>query len=556
MIFLRKYYDEYKDVINKSVCIIFNENIILTKLFSEILLFKDTNINTIEFLKSCIPLFSKSLEIIKKYYNEIHHGNYLYIDYEVIIIDDIITDYKIIFKFDKKQVHIEHIIDFLELKLNNIYNKQYNIYEYLDSNIMDFELKDSIKKLLNYNQINIININDFGCNCNFIYYDDTKLYIKNNKNYYDIISYVLFAIKDNHNELLLNFKEFTDGNALDLINNNNINKYTKGLLYLGLKSEIVYDSWVVRLYYDDSLLYENNKKLYEPILRWLNIKKNIQLIKFNFDDYKDKKLFGALIRIFPLFDPTVSTVAFRDIDSIPLINDVKTLNDFRKSNKLIHVYKFKVKDQSIHGSSYYNPDWISCPLNKLNNKYNLSYKSEYNFPLGLTAINNRGLFDKTNSKELFDIINKEEKYIKEINKQEDIIKNNKIDDLIKYDYINKNIPIAKCLKSTKPNYSFWEFGTDEALFNLLLYKQIKMSELTVSTTFMYNWTDDKIMTILRDKIDEIGVSEYILEDFMFKPTNKKIFDYLFDKTFDIIIDEKLVNKYQVFKEEMMPFDDN
>lgn len=172
-----------------------------------------------------------------------------------------------------------------------------------------------------------------------------------------------------------------------------------------------------------------------------------------------------------MFDKTVETVAFRDIDSIPLLKDIKTLNDFKKSNKLIHMYQFRYFT--------YNTSWINCSMIKLNTKYNLNYDSKYNFAMGLTAINNKGIFDTKNSMDLFNIINIEQQYVKFKNNNNNNEFNNIDNIIIKYYIniiINNNINIANCLKQTHEytlTTDLWNFGADEALFNFLIYKNIK-----------------------------------------------------------------------------------
>jgi hypothetical protein len=558
-------------------------------MMSLILLFQDEFvINTLEFLKSCIPMFLKTLYIIKKDYNESYNESSLSGDYNIKIDKGVITEYKFI-PTTYNSPHVEKIIYYIQNILNNIYGKTNTIYDYVEDLSIDSDIRSIISDILNYKDIKIEGIDnvhkppgelltDLGCGrCSFINYDETKTYVSNNPDgMLDIISYVLFAPADNHltpfiQRLFESSNEFNDQIAKNIIEELTIygNKYVRGVLNLGIHTDDIYNSngyaWVIRLYYDDSLLQENNKILYEPILKWLNGKKNFQLIKFDFKDQqiedKHNKLFGALIRIFPLFDSNVRTVAFRDIDSKPLIKDIKLLEDFRKSDKIIHVYD--LYDTKTH------PEWITCPMNILKNKYNFKFDGKYKFPLGLTAINNVGKnkFTNKNSQDIFDIINKEEKFIKKFNeiKYLDKRENDRklvgfeyakdINNIIKNNYISQHIPIASCLHdihmdSIHYQYSLWNFGTDESLFNLIIYAQVDISDKTVYATKLYDIRkkikqDKSYILSINKQVISIPEEEY--EKFAYLTDNTKLISYI-----EPLISDDPSNPYKLFSKEIMP----
>jgi len=203
------------------------------------------------------------------------------------------------------------------------------------------------------------------------------------------------------------------------------------------------------------------------------------------------------------------------------------------SNKLIHRYKFKFFS--------YNPEYITCSMNNLNTKYNLNYDINYNFAMGLTAIKNKGIYDTKNSMELFNIINIEQQYVKFKN-----INNNKFNNInniiIKYyneNIINNNIKIADCLRKTADytlSTDLWNFGSDEALFNYLIYKNIKISDITVYSTTMHVFHDYsvEIQAELISKRKELELEIKDIKSFFPKneyitKKDKIIFNYLFDK---------------------------
>ena len=481
--------------------------------------------------------------------------------------------------------HVEDIIYYIQNRLNNIYNKKNTIYDYLEDLSIDSDIRSDLNKIIDYRNVKIEDIYtipekilldkpyDLGCGrCSFTNYDETKTFTSNNQDgMLDVISYVLFAPSDNHlipsiHRYLDPTIEFNDLTAINILENMMPydNKYVKGILNLGLHSDNVYNSnghtWVIKLYYDDSLLQENNKILYEPVLRWLNGEKNMHLIKFNFENQKingkHNKLFGALIRIFPLFDPMVKTVAFRDIDSKPLIKDINLLEDFKKMDKLIHVY-------DLYGSGE-EPLWITCPMDILKKKYRFENIFKIKFPLGLTAIKNIGdnRFTYNNSKKIFNIIDNEEKFIEKINKIKyiDQIKSEEyysgygsakdINNIIKYNYIKQHIPISLCLYDIKkeeiPQYSLWNFGTDEALFNLMIYIQINISDKTVYVTKLYEIEN---IGRIENKVKQIKIEDQII-DIPEEEYNK--FAYLTDqiKYIEPLISD---NPYKIFKNEIMPY---
>jgi hypothetical protein len=595
---------DYSSHMSKLAGIIVESNftiLILKQSISPILLFQhNVSINTIDFLKSCFPMFIKTLELIKRDYNEKYgyYNNYLVGDYNIKIDRGVISEYKFVpylIMYQTTNKHINDIIYYIQNTLNNIYNKKNTIYDYLEDMTIDSDIRVILNKIIDYRDIKIEGVNnipdipiiapnDLGCGkCTFTNYDDTKTYTSNNPDgMLDVISYVLFAPSDNHltatiQSHLDRMDEFNDLIAMNIVENMSPydNKYVKGILNLGLETDAVYNSngcaWTIRLYYDDSLLQENNKILYEPILKWLNGKKNFHLIKFNFDEQKihgiHNKLFGALIRIFPLFDSNVKTVAFRDIDSIPLIKDIKLLEDFKKTDKIIHVYDlYKDKD---------TPEWVTCPLHILKNKYNFKFDNKYKFPLGLTAINNIGdnKFTYKNSQNIFNIIEKEEKFIDKINKikyieqrKNDDFSNNyeisgDINNSIKSNYISQHIPISSCLynihdyydRQEIPQYSLWNFGTDEALFNLMIYTQIDISDKTVYATDLYELNimkptlENKSYRIkIGDQIIQIPEKEYM--KYAYRTDQREFIFYITS----MIISESS-NPYKLFQKEIMPY---
>jgi hypothetical protein len=458
-----------------------------------------------------------------------------------------------------------------------------------------------------------IDLSEYGCGvCSLSNYDNTKII---GSNLY-VMSYVLFAT-GNHVNVELNkiindpnFKVYTqnphvpltlkspsniNNTYFNLLNYTSIdyrymNKYTTGLLNIGNLAEKIYPNWIIRLYYDDSLLNQNNKKLYEIIFEWLNSKKNFQLIKYNFDDYKaineehsSHQLFGTITRMFPLFDESVDIVALRDIDSMPLEKDNLILNDFLASDKLIHVYEFG-----------YHPTYISCPLGGYyKDKYNYKFDelSSPSFPMGLTTIKNKDKrFNKEHIKILFKIITDEEKFINSLYSQLNINKYDYLDDNkhevlinnwnkflsekkseeIKFMKLLKdNIPISLCL-STEQKYTenikledleytvlkFWNFGTDESLLNLLLYYVFKDIKDVIFITKTFS-IDENYFLNKYINIKDINTK---IKNELTKQLKNKSSEYyriIFKNLGKIDIEEsKLLennNSHKIFIEELMPY---
>lgn len=615
---LKKYFDVLKiihdeglDIYTNKMKIILQEtttNVILTEYTTNKLLFRDNiPINNIQMLKSCIAMFQCVINLYKKYQKELQYCGF---DYEVTIDDNKIINFKFVpycgynFSFEYINILIKYIHDILR----NLYptKSSLNFFELLNDDTIDYELCILLKTLFDYDSIKIetknkcvVNINELGCGkCSFTDYDKDKKFIpQDGCDGIHVLSYVLFAPKSHvSDKLQRELKEvftlkdgiFTDEISKLLINSKfDINKYTKGLLNLGLFGCEIYKDWVIRLYYDMSLFNDDNKILYEPIFKWLNSKKNIQLIQFDFEDFKvnggHDKLFGALLRIFPLFDETVSIIAFRDIDSIPSKKDFKILEDFIKSDKIIHVYDFD-----------YSPNYIKCPLDLLKTKLKLDFINKYYFPLGLTAIKNikqtngLRLFGTENSKYIFDTLRKEDDFIDSF----DIHKNTYLDDneylnVIKRNYINNKIPISLCVdtyrKTTdirsvhfglsnnmnykrdyKDSINLWNFGSDEAIFNLLIYLQIHNISEHIMVTETFNIGDmyyEYILPYFRSLVKTGRITSDALTTLLldFNSLNPKdspyelaiILKYLQEDTITIPTTES--NPHGIFIEELMPY---
>lgn len=122
---------------------------------------------------------------------------------------------------------------------------------------------------------------------------------------------------------------------------NNGQKYYTGLIHFMKQATEVFPRWIIRLYYDDSLLNPREprwKKLLEKLSEYPNFQLVYTKCPFFYKDGFHQGFIPTLFRFLSMADTDASIVIFRDIDSIPLERDRVIMSRFMKSNKIIHKY--------------------------------------------------------------------------------------------------------------------------------------------------------------------------------------------------------------------------
>ena len=405
----------------------------------------------------------------------------------------------------------------------------------LENNILNILLPiddPNIRKFIEHNLLRPVehvykefkpkHINDYNCgNCTFTPYNIPKTSSINNTRNIKMISYVFFALRPHITDELkgildsMEFKSKSLEEQIFIISNyNKLNKYTSGLIQNGLLLEEIFPGWICRIYYDNSLLSKENKQLYDIILRWLDTKHNIELIKYDFKDFQDEHgnhftLFGAFVRIMPLFDDNISVLVLRDIDSIPLHKDYLEQERFiRDDSKTIHVYGFF--NESTEGYFPPNTNCVVSNYLKLINDSNTNIIQipetdhayfEYNhiiktlYPLGLVSIkNNKRLFNKALLTKMFEYIFKNQSYSDYMTKIINIYKDTVVTTENIFSIYSMSKYIEHLLKTSYTNFiskcfgelSIWSWNSDEAIFNALIFMAYNNNvELVASTTDLY-----------------------------------------------------------------------
>lgn len=87
--------------------------------------------------------------------------------------------------------------------------------------------------------------------------------------------------------------------------------------------------WEMRVHHDDQM----DRIIYGDVLQALARQGVLKLVNMG----KAETLCGSMLwRLHPIFDPTVSLVAARDVDSLPMDRDLVMLDYFEKSSSFIH----------------------------------------------------------------------------------------------------------------------------------------------------------------------------------------------------------------------------
>ena len=148
------------------------------------------------------------------------------------------------------------------------------------------------------------------------------------------------------------------------IRNKRFAEYIKGLFNIIDTFTKIYlpeDGWILRIYTDQSLLSSNYK--YDDdsdVNSWngktenyawvdgiskIQERKNVQLVKYDFESFKDPTdseyhigYFGTVVRFMSMFDTDVELSVFRDINKIPTTYDKNIIDQWIQSGSLFHFY--------------------------------------------------------------------------------------------------------------------------------------------------------------------------------------------------------------------------
>ena len=131
-------------------------------------------------------------------------------------------------------------------------------------------------------------------------------------------------------------------------------KYFKGAISYARSAYSILPGWIIRIYYDSSLLKDKSKS-WKKLVDLLEKQPNVQLVRYSCISFLQNNnyhtgLFGALIRFAAIIDNNVDVVAFRDIDSDPSHKDYIELENFISSDNDILSY-------AIYRSA---PAWLKC----------------------------------------------------------------------------------------------------------------------------------------------------------------------------------------------------
>jgi hypothetical protein len=168
----------------------------------------------------------------------------------------------------------------------------------------------------------------------------------------------------------------------------NFNKYLYGVEnWLKLLHDHL-PTFYLRVYIDDSII--KNENYFNEIKKINKIYKNLQLVRFNCDNFKNeeyhKDLFPTLIRFLPLFqfsNNDTNYVLIRDLDVEKYNKNIKLLF----SNYIEKFSKIKRKSGVIMNLIGYEPDHIT----KVNNKWGFNIMTpglSTNIKLPISILNN------------------------------------------------------------------------------------------------------------------------------------------------------------------------
>jgi hypothetical protein len=112
---------------------------------------------------------------------------------------------------------------------------------------------------------------------------------------------------------------------------------SQGIFFLNFMRSVVrahhaaFPDWQLRIHHDDRV----TEFPYFNVLRKMHLK---GLLKLEFMGKADLLAASMLWRLWPIYDPSVEVVAFRDIDSLPMHRDYKMLEQFvANSRATLHV---------------------------------------------------------------------------------------------------------------------------------------------------------------------------------------------------------------------------
>jgi hypothetical protein len=203
------------------------------------------------------------------------------------------------------------------------------------------------------------------------------------------------------------------------------------------KLDSTFPGWKIRIFYDDSV---DNDKKYTNFITQCKSNKNVQLVKFYCDAYRNPNgkghlnLFGTITRFYSLFDGLDETVLIRDTDIIITKTDYDITQKFIKSDYDLHIYahSYKIVRQYYYDNKY--PEHMVASLLSSKIKFPIKYWNE--------MLN----WDTSNDEEIKKIV-------------------------------------SKLSTDRKVNYHKFEYGMDEILLNYYLKKILKTYNYSMLVTY-------------------------------------------------------------------------